>query len=405
MTRLFVSHLNGQHQIPLADVLSSLPWIVGVLILVSLLSRRVKRPLSGVKRDRGGDDTFGIETATTLKGIAVLLLIFGHLAIKCVEGVTFFEYAGSWAVVIFIFLSGNGLVMKYGLKKQARGFLKKRAQKLVWPFWLTLLLFYTLDYLLLARTYTWWDTTLTFFGIVLGGPPNAPAWFMTFILFLYAACALACYFPVSDGLKPLIVLIMLLAGLCLGSLTRLGSLFGGWVQYFAVFPTALLIAYHSRYVFKVVRHLHDFSRPLFLGTIAALFLLYHRSSGISILSRVLPVDEAAVVMEILRSLYLIAALVLTGYLIELSRFTSRFLTILGLYSYEIFLLHLPFMESYDFILFRKPLVLFFFIYLSVIVSLAFALHRLADLLRTGAWKLQGPGTGISAIGRRQARCA
>jgi peptidoglycan/LPS O-acetylase OafA/YrhL len=377
---LFVCHLEGLHRIPLSDALSDLPWIAAILVILTALSLKAKFPVSAAMRQKEIQDGFGIETGTTLKGIAVLFLIFGHLAIVCIEGEVAFEYAGDWAVVIFLFLSGHGLVKKYRFRNPGKKFMRKRVAKLMIPLWLTLLLFYVLDYQLLGKSYPWQQMVEAFLGILYTRPPNAPAWFITFILFLYGVFYLACRLPVSDFVKPFALLIIYLVLLCLTAVTPLQGLLKKWIPYLVVFPAAAFIAYHSSHIFKLVGRFHEFSRLLYFGAIVVLFLFFYRASGISILCWVLPVEKAAAMMEIIRPLYLISAVILTAYLLEIARFTSSFLTFLGLFSLEIFLIHLPFMESYDLFLVRKPLTFFFFVYLSVIIVLAFGLRRLTDLL-------------------------
>ena len=46
---------------------------------------------------------FRHETSEALRGIAILCLLLGHFALKCVEGVYSFELAGRWSVIIFLF--------------------------------------------------------------------------------------------------------------------------------------------------------------------------------------------------------------------------------------------------------------------------------------------------------------
>ena len=57
---------------------------------------------------------------------------------------------------------------------------------------------------------------------------------------------------------------------------------------------------------------------------------------------------------------------------------SRFLSFLGNYSYEIFLLHVPFMAKYDFFLFRKPFIVYFFVYLAFLMVTGFLLGKMSD---------------------------
>ena len=62
--------------------------------------------------------------------------------------------------------------------------------------------------------------------------------------------------------------------------------------------------------------------------------------------------------------------------IDAAQHRSCLLVFFGSYSFEIYLVHFPFMEYYDFDLFRKPLVLFFFMYLGFVTALAVGLKSL-----------------------------
>ena len=50
--------------------------------------------------------------------------------------------------------------------------------------------------------------------------------------------------------------------------------------------------------------------------------------------------------------------------------------LLGEYSYEIYLLHFPCMEYYDFVLFRQPLVAYFYVYCAAIYLMSYIVRRI-----------------------------
>src|SRR5581483_6918237 len=92
------------------------------------------------------DELLNIQTSGMLRGLAILLLLLGHFALKCVHGEYFFESAGMWAVIIFLFISGIALTKRYGLTGLGKTFLMKRLRNLLPPTWITLTLFYILDF-------------------------------------------------------------------------------------------------------------------------------------------------------------------------------------------------------------------------------------------------------------------
>ena len=151
--KLFVSHLDGANQIALSYATRSLTFILPILIAMVAITARWKNQ---TKAQEPFQEKlfFTEETSTTLRGIAILLLIFGHLSLKCVEGGWPFPYAGSWAVTTFLYLSGVGLAKTYGLQRIDRKFWIKRLRRIAFPVWLTYLLFYVLDFLLLGKATT-----------------------------------------------------------------------------------------------------------------------------------------------------------------------------------------------------------------------------------------------------------
>ena len=81
---------------------------------------------------------------------------------------------------------------------------------------------------------------------------------------------------------------------------------------------------------------------------------------------------------ILNPIPLLFAIVLFLFLYEKINYQSTFLVFLGNYSYEIYLLHLPFMNKYDFFLYREPLYFFFFVYLSLLIVISITLAKLSS---------------------------
>ena len=62
-------------------------------------------------------------------------------------------------------------------------------------------------------------------------------------------------------------------------------------------------------------------------------------------------------------------------LLEARGLKSGTLQFLGKYSFEVYLLHFPFMVYYDFFIFRRPLVFFFFVYAIFVLLLSVLLQR------------------------------
>ena len=408
--KLFVSHLDGANQLALSYATRSLTIIFPILIaLVAISSRwnnQTKAQEALLKKSFITD-----ETSATLRGIAILFLIFGHLSLRCVEGILPFEYAGSWAVTIFLYLSGVGLAKTYGLKKIEGKFWIKRFRRLAFPVWLTFLLFYVLDFLLFGKNYDPLVIVLKLLGIISLSPPNPPAWFITYILVLYGAFWVVSWWPFNLAIKS-IGLFCISAILTAGSSQPwLKPYLGMWSHYSIIFPTAVLIGLHAEKINKYLKWLYSVSRPVYFGSLFVMGILYYRGSGISILVMFLSGVASGEMMEVLKPLYLLGCLTMVGSLLDNLRIRSGLLTLLGTYSFEIFLLHLPFMESYDFFLFRKPLWLFFFLYLGLLVFMSHELRLVSDRVKglvfpserepSTCARLNGETRGIYGRARRE----
>jgi peptidoglycan/LPS O-acetylase OafA/YrhL len=58
----------------------------------------------------------------------------------------------------------------------------------------------------------------------------------------------------------------------------------------------------------------------------------------------------------------------------------KFVLFLGDHSYEIYLIHFPFLCAYGFVLGRKPVILFFALYCLYIILLGVALKKVSGLM-------------------------
>jgi peptidoglycan/LPS O-acetylase OafA/YrhL len=373
---MFVNHEHGQFQIleRYGDI--SLTIIVAIICIVSVLSYRRIHVEPGQHKD------FPISEATTplFRGIAVIFLLLGHFCIKCVSGKQVLEFAGEWAVAIFVILSATGLAKKYGLGRIERGFLWKRVQKLIFSVWSTLILFYVLDYVILGRTYGWQKIILSFVGIINWEPPNGPDWFISYILFLYVV-----FWGVGKLNAPkLLKCLIVLASTYFATWGILSfpvfAYFGMWPKYTAIFPLALIVGiYRKELLGPVGSWARKFPLMTLIGLLG-LLALFVGKVGLGPLLGAASSEKILSIVESLRFVYFVAFFIVLFVFAETWNINSRFLTFLGKYSMEIYLLHMPFMVYYDFFLFRKPLVLYFFMYLTFITLGACILRKWTDAI-------------------------
>lgn len=311
---------------------------------------------------------FARESSDIIWGIAIILLITGHFYGFCVEGVQRFENAGEVAIILFILVSGVGLTKTYGLKVRGRNFVKKRLRRVMPPLWLSLILFYSLDYLLLEKSYPSYQILLSFLRILRKAPPNGPAWFITLILFFYAVFYVTSWLEVNPYTKFLIIFsVYALAPEILSAVPFVKSYSDGWATYRFVFPLSVLVALNEKHLMNYLQLIND--RYPILG----IFILFGLVVNYLYLDR-------------LKTVNLILIVVHGIYWIDMIRFKLLPLRFLGKYSYENYLLHFPLLVSYGFVMTQEPFYLHFVIYIISLLLLSIFLQKSVDVLCSSMWK-------------------
>ncbi len=366
--RYFISHDGGLNQIPMSDATSALAVILVILVILSLVTGR---------RSRDGDDSEFLRRrgSLMLRGIAALCLLFGHFAITCLEGRCFFELGGRWAIVIFLSISGVAVVKTYGTAFSGRVFFVRRIRRLVIPAWICFAVFFLLDYMLLRRSYPAWLIVCRFMGVISPAPPNGSAWFVSYIAYLYFLYWFSCRLFRPNAIRILVLtLCSLLTSVAVLRNSWLLAQIGIWTQYTVVFPFAVAVGLHARQVKGALDKLRQLAPFGFLCSIVGLFLLYffpfptHRFLSLS--------DSwlFAQMIWAIHQLFLAAAFFMFVSWVDSLHVFSRFLVWVGEHSFEIMLVHLPFMVYYDFFLFRRPLCLYFPVFLAFVFAVSAALR-------------------------------
>jgi peptidoglycan/LPS O-acetylase OafA/YrhL len=296
-------------------------------------------------------------------------MVFGHFYAFCIGGTWVIYYAGEWGVLIFLIVSGMGLTKSYGFENCGKQYIQRRLSKIMFPLWLTLALFYILDFFLLYTTYPWHEIALSFAGIIKKIPPNATLWFIPFILYLYGV-----FFLISNIRVPLHFKCILLVLTSFGTtalITRvplLSNYFGGWTTYTFAFPLSVcLMAYRHLFIGKFQSLSNRFSPILVVLwlTMAGLFLTLHTA----------------------RTLFFVAFIAISIFYLDTIKSIPKFVLFLGNHSYETYLIHFPFLVAYGFVLGRKPVVFFFALYCVNIILLGVALKKVSGLMNKliGKW--------------------
>jgi peptidoglycan/LPS O-acetylase OafA/YrhL len=384
MTPLFVSYTGQNNQINEQYALYSLVAVSFILLIITLTSIKKKNPVIGIT---GNDESyFTMDSTRTLRGIAIIFLIFGHFSIKCVEGVLPTEYAGEYAVIIFLLLSGIGLTKAYGISRLDGTFLSKRIKRLFIPLWITLILFYSLDYLLLNRTHPVSKFILSVIGIINQDPPNGPDWFISYILFLYFVYYIVSKFKTYPFFRFLSILIISYFTAALIMEFRQLAYFRMWNKYPVVFPCAVGCGIYREKIYKILTSIFKASPFVYFLCMILSLLFFLNNTGIESILIIIKNSMVSELISTLRPIYFISFLFMFIFLIEKINYNSRFLLFLGDYSFEIYLLHMPFMVYYDFFLFRKPLMVYFYVYGTFIIGISYLLNRTSENINRSLMK-------------------
>jgi peptidoglycan/LPS O-acetylase OafA/YrhL len=289
-------------------------------------------------------------------------VVFGHFYADGIGGTAIISDAAQWGVLIFLVVSGMGLTKSYGFNNCGMQYIQRRLSKMMFALWLTLGFFYILDFFLLDTTYPWHEIALSFIGIIEMAPPDAPLWFIPFILYLYGVFFLISKLRVSLHFKCILLVLTSFGTTAL--ITRvplLSNYFGGWTIYTFAFPLAVCImAYRHLFIGKFQSLTNRFSPVLVVLwlTMAGLFLTLNTA----------------------RTLLFAAFIAISIFYLDKIKKIPKFMLFLGDHSYEIYLIHFPFLDTYGFVLGRKPLIFFFALYCMYIISLAVALKKVSGMM-------------------------
>ncbi len=342
-----------------SPLVASLVIFGGLLALILLTTRR-----------RPADSFLGRGTTNQLRGIAILLVLSGHLGIHLLneEARPFFPVLGAYGVSLFFALSGFGLTMSASKKPFIfKEFIRRRLMKVMLPYWIITLIILVADHFLLDKNYGTADIILTFLGANINEATrniDYVRWYITVLLIWYCVFALFAGCGID---KRATAWAMVLTGTALIMFSYYVHPLGyGYLS----FPFGVIVALYHRSLGRIPEKIST-RKIWILSLCSCIFLFFLKNSLLAALEGKIPSIVIQFATELSLLLFSLTAIIVAN-LLRTQK--SGFLTISGDISYALFLLHMIFMLKYDFFLFRWDLSVSFWAYLIFL----FALSRLAE---------------------------
>ncbi|MEN9921367.1 MAG: hypothetical protein RLZZ517_345 [Candidatus Parcubacteria bacterium] len=322
----------------------------------------------------------GLTIAKTqeLKGFAICTVLFAHIGYFLSNQHEFLfplSILAGVGVNLFLFLSGYGLTIS-NLTKEEKviQFYKRRMLRLLIPFWVVLITYLVLDYFVLHIIYTKQFIVQSFFGIFphanIFSDLNSPLWYMTLILFYYLIFPIV-FFRKKPWLTAILLYMISWIVFKIDSV-QLDSVIGLYKVHMLAFPLGVMSVWFSKKqeiqnIFKKIIHIFDIKYIRY--SVYAVLLCF-----ISYFSIHSGVGQGTSIEQKISLLTLFFILILA----IVRRGEFKFLTLLGIYSYEIYLIHWPLMYRYDFLYSHLYVWVATVLYIPLLIGLGFVLKKVSD---------------------------
>jgi peptidoglycan/LPS O-acetylase OafA/YrhL len=328
---------------------------------------------------RSNQELFPADLTQELKGLAILAIVFSHIGYFLVADHRFLFPLSIMAGVglnLFLFLSGYGLVASALAKPRTIiQYYWQRLPRLYLPFWLAIIFFVVLDYFFLARTYElgvlvkavlgWFPRADLFTNL------NSPLWYFSLILFYYLIFPLV-FIKKAPWLSAL--LVYLATWWIIDSEPKwLIDVQHLYEVHLWAFPLGMTVAWlltTQKIWTKLVGVLKNSRAVIYYPVLALLLGFISYSAYYSGVGQGVKIEERT-------SLLTMTAIIL---LFMIKKVEFRLLSLFGLLSYEIYLLHWPILSRYPFLFTYLPAWLAVVVYLMIFLGLAWCLQVLSTWL-------------------------
>lgn len=304
-------------------------------------------------------DVFPVSVTNELKGLGILTVVFAHFAYMKVTNADFLfplSIIAGVGVDLFLFMSGFGLTVGM-LKRPMKtvDFYKKRVIKIFIPFWIALIIMFIADALFMDKTYSVGyiiKSMLGFFPTADGfGDVNSPFWYITWMIMFYLLYPLV-FFKDKPWLSA-IILAVIATIIGTFNIFDLGS---NWLHrlHTVAFSMGIILAWllqvkegeKNRFI-EYIKDFRDNSKDMKYIVIAIMFVIVFyvsQRTGAGSWPALTSILGQGFFVEQLMSIVIMLAFTV---IFILKKVDSKFLTMYGVYSYEVYLIHWPLMAKYD----------------------------------------------------------
>ena len=305
------------------------------------------------------NDIFPISVTNELKGLGILTVVFAHFAYMKVTNAEFLfplSIIAGVGVDLFLFMSGFGLTVGM-LKRPMKtvDFYKKRVIKIFIPFWIALIIMFIADAIFMDKTYSVGyiiKSMLGFFPTADGfGDVNSPFWYITWMIMFYLIYPLV-FFKDKPWLSA-IILAVIATIIGTFNIFDLGS---NWLHrlHTVAFSMGIILAWllqvkegkKNRFI-EYIKDFRDNSKDMkyiiIFIMLAVVFYVSQRTGAGSWPALTSILGQGFFVEQLMSIVIMLAFTVI----FILKKVDSKFLTMYGVYSYEVYLIHWPLMAKYD----------------------------------------------------------
>lgn len=363
-------------------------------------------------KKRSDEKFLSKDVTDVIKGFSILIIIIHHLCKHTIETYTdlrLFAQTGYIGVAVFLFLSGYGMANSFQ-KSGSNNFFIKKVVRILLPAGFVSSILYIINCLVEGENLSVHTFLMRSFGINYN---DRNYWYITFLLFCYVTFYFVSKIYVNNNKKVLILLFIALfvmnnplalngrgnalsfpVGVLAGfNQLRFENFYNyhiekekNYISNVILLIVAALISFYA--ALKVTDGINVISGYIILIVIFAVCIFWNKKEllieKISMLFIVLLISRTIINIDMtssfLMSLFNLFSIgvVLLVFLKMCHKRISIFFHFLGKHSLELFLIHGAFMYTYDFILYKAPIEISFFIYIIFIIMCSIFLHFLFE---------------------------